>query len=98
MFKFQQVWIPGDNDIGGENEPVRRNKIEEFEKVFQQPSVIAYSNVSIYKANAITYTFPQKTDAPAGTDNNFKIVVSHYPVTMRVSFGKNVSIFLYNFK
>ena len=61
--------------------------------MFQQPSVVTYSNVSIYKVNAITYTFPEKTDAPAGTDNNFKIAVSHYPVTMRVMFSKKVSIF-----
>lgn len=87
---FQQVWIPGDNDIGGENEPIRRNKMEEFEKVFVQPSIITYSNISIYKVNAITHTFPQKTDELPGTDHNFKIAVSHYPVTMRVTFSKMV--------
>ncbi|XP_021198132.3 uncharacterized protein Mppe [Helicoverpa armigera] len=89
-FPAVQVWLPGDNDIGGENEPIRRDKVEEFEKVFVQPSIVTYSNVSIYKVNAITYTFPQKADEVPGTDNNFKIVASHYPVTMRTMFSKKI--------
>ncbi|CAB3237712.1 unnamed protein product [Arctia plantaginis] len=85
-----QVWVQGDNDIGGENEPIRHDKIAEFEKVFQQPSIIYYRNVSFYKVNAITNTHPQKSDTDEAHENNFKIVVSHYPVTLRHMFGLQV--------
>ncbi|CAH1644652.1 unnamed protein product [Spodoptera littoralis] len=85
-----QVWIPGDNDIGGENEPIRYDKIEEFEKVFKQPSIVVYSNISFYKVNAITYTFPQKADEIPGSEMNFKIAVSHYPVTEKSMFAYQI--------
>ncbi|KAJ8729132.1 hypothetical protein PYW08_000713 [Mythimna loreyi] len=85
-----QVWLPGDNDIGGEHELVHRSRVEEFEKTFSQQKVITYSNVSFYVVNAITYTFPDKTDEPPGAEHNFKIAVSHYPITMRVMFAQNI--------
>ncbi|KAL0849617.1 hypothetical protein ABMA28_013876 [Loxostege sticticalis] len=73
-----QIWLPGDNDIGGENEPIMRDKVIEFDNVFHQPSVITFRNISFYKVNGITHTVPKKGDAE---ENNFKIVVSHYPIT-----------------
>ncbi|CAD0195879.1 unnamed protein product [Chrysodeixis includens] len=86
-----QVWVPGDNDIGGENEPIRGDKIAEFESVFEQPSIITFGNVSFYKVNAITHTLPKNTDEDEDTEKNFKIVVSHYPVTSKQMFAKKVS-------
>lgn len=83
-----QVWIPGDNDIGGENEPIKNDKVEEFEKVFQQPTVITFRNISFYKVNAITHTYPKK---PESGDNNLRIIVSHYPVTSKVAFAQKVN-------
>lgn len=85
-----QVWIPGDNDIGGENEMIHQEKVEEFEKVFQQPPVIHFRNVSFYKVNAITYTYPQSSKIEDAHENNIRIVVSHYPVTLRRQFGSKV--------
>ncbi|CAK1544298.1 unnamed protein product [Leptosia nina] len=82
-----QVWIPGDNDIGGENEPIRHDKIEEFKTVFSQPSVIVFQNISFYKVNAITYAVPQPLD---DGDLNFKIGISHYPVLERSVYAKQV--------
>ncbi|CAG5002296.1 unnamed protein product [Parnassius apollo] len=81
-----QVWLPGDNDIGGENEPIRRDKLEEFNKVFNQPSIITYRNISFYKVNGITHSFPH-----AKGDDNYKIVVSHYPLLRKSVFGKQVN-------
>ncbi|CAH2067601.1 unnamed protein product, partial [Iphiclides podalirius] len=81
-----QVWLPGDNDIGGENEPIRKDKLEEFHAVFDQPSVITYKNVSFYKVNGITHSYPQASE----DDNGYRIVVSHYPVLWRSVFGKQV--------
>ncbi|KAF9808823.1 hypothetical protein SFRURICE_010917 [Spodoptera frugiperda] len=90
-FPAVRVWVPGDNDIGGENEPIRRDKIEEFEKVFEQPPIVEYSNISFYKVNAITYKFPRKDDEFPGNEKNFKIAVSHYSVTDKSMFAHQFS-------
>lgn len=84
-----QVWVPGDNDIGGENEPIKADKVAEFEKVFDQPFVIMYRNISFYKVNAITNTIPQYLDTLQS--KNYKIVVSHYPITNKRSFAQKVN-------
>lgn len=55
-----------------------RDKVIEFDNVFHQPSVITFRNISFYKVNGITHTVPKKGDTE---ENNFKIVVSHYPIT-----------------
>ncbi|KAI5640637.1 calcineurin-like phosphoesterase domain-containing protein [Phthorimaea operculella] len=81
-----QIWLPGDNDIGGENEPIKRNKVAEFAKVFNQPDVITYRNISFYKVNGITQYIPQEVHL-----DTFKIVVSHYPVTVHTYFGQMVN-------
>lgn len=91
MFNLQQVWLPGDNDIGGENEPIKRDKVEEFYKVFQQPDVVTLRNVSVYKVNKITYTMPKIPD-DLKDDSNFKIVVSHYAIMESTIFEKRVCI------
>ncbi|RVE49212.1 hypothetical protein evm_006104 [Chilo suppressalis] len=80
-----QIWLPGDNDIGGENEPVSREKVAEFDKVFNQPSTITYSNITFYKVNGMTYTFPKNIQG--ADENNINIVVSHYPITTRTVFS-----------
>ncbi|XP_068621479.1 metallophosphoesterase 1 [Battus philenor] len=85
-YPVTQVWLPGDNDIGGENEPIRKDKLEEFEKVFDQPAVINFKNISFYKVNGITHSFPHSTE-----NDNYKIVVSHYPTLWRSPFGKQVN-------
>ncbi|CAG9784138.1 unnamed protein product [Diatraea saccharalis] len=80
-----QIWLPGDNDIGGENEPVSKQKAAEFDKVFDQPSVITFKNLTFFKVNGITYTFPKRTEEVDET--NINIVVSHYPITSRTVFS-----------
>lgn len=90
-YQVLQVWTPGDNDIGGENEPIRHDKLAEFDKVFQQPSVIYYRNITFFKVNAIIREYPQMTDPEDIHQKNFKIAVSHYPVTLRQQFALKVS-------
>ncbi|KOB78775.1 Uncharacterized protein OBRU01_01420 [Operophtera brumata] len=63
--------------------PFVRDKISEFEKVFEQPSVITHRNISFYKVNGITHDYPKESDV----DGDYKIVVSHYPVTREPLFG-----------
>ncbi|XP_013187014.1 metallophosphoesterase 1 [Amyelois transitella] len=82
-YSVVQIWLPGDNDIGGEGEPIKKDKVKEFAEVFEQPDVITFKNISFYKVNGITYTVPHEMEL---VDNNYKIVVSHYPVTHKHSF------------
>ncbi|OWR42718.1 hypothetical protein KGM_210930 [Danaus plexippus plexippus] len=86
-YPIVQVWLPGDNDIGGENEPIKFDKITEFGKVFKQPSVIMYRNITFYKINSILYKVPQASDEP---DMNVRIAVAHYPVLARAFYGRQV--------
>ncbi|XP_045511553.1 uncharacterized protein LOC123706355 isoform X1 [Colias croceus] len=81
-----QIWIPGDNDIGGENEPIKQDKMTEFNRVYSQPSVIAYQNVSFYKVSSIRYAIPE----PLDEDLNYKIAISHYPVLRNSFYAKQV--------
>lgn len=88
LYLLQQVWLPGDNDIGGENEPIKFDKITEFGRVFKQPSVIMYRNITFYKINSILYKVPQASDEP---DMNVRIAVAHYPVLARAFYGRQVT-------
>ncbi|XP_075992771.1 metallophosphoesterase [Anticarsia gemmatalis] len=85
-YEVTQIWLPGDNDIGGENEPVRYEKLAEFEKSFQQPSVIYFRNISFYKVNGMTNKYPEGTDPDGNHTKDFKMIVSHYPLTHRRLF------------
>ncbi|XP_041974081.1 uncharacterized protein LOC121729585 [Aricia agestis] len=86
-YPIVQIWLPGDNDIGGENEPIRKDKVIEFNKVFEQPSVISYRNISFYKVNAVTYSVPQMPDVE---DLNLRMALSHYPILNKGGYGKQV--------
>lgn len=86
------MWLPGDNDIGGENEPVRQNKVREFNKVFVQPDIVQYNDIAFMEVNAITHSIPQI--APEDIYKyTLRIVVSHYPLTKHLAFGNQVSSF-----
>ncbi|KAJ0182146.1 hypothetical protein K1T71_002868 [Dendrolimus kikuchii] len=88
-YEILQVWVPGDNDIGGENEPIKADKVAAFENIFDQPFVIMYRNISFYKVNAITHTIPQYLDT--SQSKNYKMVVSHYPITEKRGFVQKVN-------
>lgn len=45
----QNVYLPGDNDIGGENEPITHEKITKFQEKFGQPDVIHIRETSLIK-------------------------------------------------
>jgi predicted phosphodiesterase len=45
----QMVYLPGDNDIGGENEPITHEKITKFQEKFGQPDVVHVKETSLIK-------------------------------------------------
>ncbi|XP_063617326.1 uncharacterized protein LOC134790449 [Cydia splendana] len=88
-YPVHQIWVPGDNDIGGENEPIKWDKVKLFHKVFAQPPIVAVKDISFYRINAITHAFPKLPENE--TDDNFKIAVSHYPLLIRHAFIAEVN-------
>ena len=41
--------MPGDNDIGGENEPLNVRKLEKFQETFKQPDVVHVGLIDMFK-------------------------------------------------
>jgi ethanolamine phosphate phosphodiesterase len=72
----KHIYLPGDNDIGGEGDPITYQKINSYIKHFGQPEVMKVKGVTFYKVGPFLFT--------DGADDNFKIF-SDKPNTLQVS-------------
>jgi ethanolamine phosphate phosphodiesterase len=86
IFKWSQnhqsIYIPGDNDIGGEGfEPVKKDKVKRFQHVFGDELSWQLGNdlLEIYNVNLITNKFPALRNN-SETKNATRILISHFPV------------------
>lgn len=72
----QNVWIPGDNDIGGESaDYITPHKIDRFNKAFPQDNIILYKNIRFLKINRLINQAPIR---PTGFTTNYTdIALSH---------------------
>ena len=43
------VFLPGDNDIGGETEPLNVKKLERFQETFKQSDFVQLGHIDMYK-------------------------------------------------
>lgn len=43
------MFLPGDNDIGGEYEPLSGKKLQKFQETFKQPDVLHIGNIDMFK-------------------------------------------------
>ncbi|XP_054288846.1 uncharacterized protein LOC129004327 [Macrosteles quadrilineatus] len=73
------VFIPGDNDIGGEDEIVTDKKVARFMEHFASPSVVHVGNVQIVQVNKMQRIVPPLPPLAAG-DNMTRVVISHMPL------------------
>ncbi|XP_075216328.1 metallophosphoesterase isoform X2 [Lycorma delicatula] len=71
------IFLPGDNDIGGEDELVTRSKVSRFKKFFDQPDIVNLGNVQFIKVNKMQHSFPSVNGKE---DDEIRIVVSHVPL------------------
>lgn len=56
----QQIWLPGDNDIGGEGRDfVTPQKINRFNKVFPQGDFLSVYNITFFKINRMIQSIPK---------------------------------------
>lgn len=80
----QHIWLPGDNDIGGEgNDRIMEYKVKRFEHAFSQPDIIAIKNVKFYKINRLLSTMPRFSERKEFSNlDSITVGVSHIPLMM----------------
>jgi hypothetical protein len=74
------VWLAGDNDVGGENEPIYPNKVKLFHEAFPQRHYIEIKNAIVYKANNLFQMMPKLS--PNHDSGIPKLVLSHMPLLL----------------
>ncbi|XP_058055447.1 uncharacterized protein LOC131206876 [Anopheles bellator] len=81
------IYIPGDNDIGGESNrsPLNPNAKRRFRQYFsERPAWVINDNLTIYNINRITLEMtqndPRMVDVTDVADRYLRIFVSHIPV------------------
>jgi len=78
--KSNKIYIPGDNDIGGEVfDFITPLKVARFEKNFPQDSVIIDKNITFIRVNELTNNIP----SVAERKNEIRIALSHKPLLYR---------------
>ncbi|XP_073978146.1 metallophosphoesterase [Rhodnius prolixus] len=71
------IFLPGDNDIGGEDELIFFPNVKRFENYFdKKPIVERYQNIEFYKVNKLLRRFPTISNK----NNTIRIAVSHIPL------------------
>jgi hypothetical protein len=84
------IYVGGDNDVGGEGEPVTREKIAKFDEFFPHKTINKIRGLSptmdvdIVSLNVLTQQTPNLTEIPEQPQdqgkNHFRIGVAHIPV------------------
>ncbi|RZF35044.1 hypothetical protein LSTR_LSTR009636 [Laodelphax striatellus] len=71
------IFLPGDNDIGGEDEQVTRFKVSRFNSHFKQPSIFTLDSIEFIKVNKLQHEFPRSHKL---SDDKTRVVLSHIPL------------------
>ncbi|XKL67602.1 hypothetical protein PGB90_003093 [Kerria lacca] len=73
------VFIPGDNDIGGENnEIIKAHNVNRFRKYFNKDDMSVIKNTRIIKINKLLRTYPPSDNK---IPKKLNIAISHMPLT-----------------
>ncbi|CAH1106521.1 unnamed protein product [Psylliodes chrysocephalus] len=82
----RHIWLPGDNDIGGEDSLVTKEKIERFEHAFSQPSFITFRHLNLFKINRLVSEIPvYKKKREFFDTSEIFIGLSHVPLLFKPS-------------
>ncbi|KAL1516876.1 hypothetical protein ABEB36_000714 [Hypothenemus hampei] len=82
----KHIWLPGDNDIGGEDTKVTPKKLQRFDRAFVQPSIQTHKNLTFFKINRFTEIIPvYKKEREFFDINQIFIGLSHVPLMFRPS-------------
>ncbi|RZC41165.1 C630.12 -like protein, partial [Asbolus verrucosus] len=76
------IWLPGDNDIGGEEfDGVTKQKLKRFHRAFAQPELIVHKNITFFKINRLIQSIPVFKDKREFYDTSkIFIGLSHLPL------------------
>lgn len=77
-----RIYLPGDNDIGGEGwEPVKKDKIERFLAFFWSKTTLKLkNNLNFYVVDLIRHVMAEE-DKSEDFQNATRILIGHYPIT-----------------
>ncbi|XP_008551437.1 metallophosphoesterase 1 homolog [Microplitis demolitor] len=92
---IMKIYLPGDNDIGGEEDHVKPRIHDRFKFAYSQPDTLTHKDVIFFKVNRLTRYMP---NAPKDAFlNNYRdrnvtnVVLSHIPLLFTPGiFVKNV--------
>lgn len=82
----RHIWLPGDNDIGGEDSNITPEKIRRFEHAFSQPNFITYKNLNFFKINRLIADIPVYKEKREFFDTEHLFIgLSHVPLMFKPS-------------
>nr|CAI5825884.1 unnamed protein product [Callosobruchus analis] len=82
----KHIWLPGDNDIGGEDTIVTQEKVRRFERAFTQPSIFRHHNITFFKINRLTNDIPvYKKQREFYETSEIFVGLSHVPLMFKPS-------------
>ncbi|XP_035731788.1 uncharacterized protein LOC118445872 isoform X2 [Vespa mandarinia] len=92
---IMKIYLPGDNDIGGEEDKVSTNIHNRFHYAYSQPDVLVYKRVTFFKINRLTHFMPEAPKDAFLNDyterNTTNVVLSHMPLLfLPGSFVQNI--------
>lgn len=86
IYFFQHIWLPGDNDIGGEDTSITSEKLKRFQHAFSQPDMITFNNNTFFKINRLTMDIPAyKKNREFYDTSQVFIGLSHVPLMFKPS-------------
>lgn len=75
---IQYIYLPGDNDIGGEDDDrLTSEKIKRYDKTFTQPDSFRIKSVDFYKVNRLTMSIPKNISAE---EKRINVALTHLPL------------------
>lgn len=84
----QVLFLPGDNDIGGEEDEVSLNKLNRFNNHFNVSHFSVRGGIQFVLVNKLTRSYPSMAGHP---NNTMRIVLSHLPLLTKASdFGYEI--------
>lgn len=80
----QAIFLPGDNDIGGERRSVGKAELQRFNSYFRNDTFLTYRGIDFIKVNYLTTSYAYRSHL-SQLGSNVRFVLSHVPLS--TSFG-----------
>ncbi|KAK3913847.1 Cell division control protein 1 [Frankliniella fusca] len=78
---LETFFLPGDNDIGGENgDPILPSTVQRFRQIFHKKAELIVGSSHIIKVNPVLEPIPQLNSNLLSSEKSIRIAVSHFPL------------------